>query len=45
MNTKNIVSTGSVAAVIAEWKDNYKIGHKLEDGKVRIAFNIIFNFL
>ncbi|EXX75681.1 Ptm1p [Rhizophagus irregularis DAOM 197198w] len=33
LNPDNKVTTGNVAAVVAEWKDYYKIGHKLEDGK------------
>ncbi|CAB4406068.1 unnamed protein product [Rhizophagus irregularis] len=36
LNPDNKVTTGNVAAVVAEWKDYYKIGHKLEDGRLEI---------
>jgi hypothetical protein len=37
LNPDDTATTGNVAAVIADWKDYYKIGHKLEDGKVSIS--------
>ncbi|GBB95326.1 hypothetical protein RclHR1_02510020 [Rhizophagus clarus] len=33
LNPDDSATTGNVATVIAEWKDYYKIGYKLEDGK------------